>query len=586
MGNFGSLIFQGTNPAEQYQDFQAKDAALASNSLEDAIRQNQIAAGKETTKQEAIKSQELNRSWEWKNAYSKALAKNTKLEPADGYYKPGTAGGPSSASPAMAGMAGTSNSLAGTTGAANASADSGLGGMAGMPVPSKPMDPNNPATYKVTTDHDAIGREMTAAGWGPEVLKQDEERNKAAKEGIETYTKQYDLQVKKQKALADALAGVPETDFNEPDPDRLKQQQLASETGAMQQLHLAVQQRVIDPSMEKTLEQWISGGPWNPEKQQLIKQLANSATSSAGQHQDARAGAEQHLKMMTGEAQATEREQTALSKGLSNAAQTAGGITDQTTLDAWYNNLKPDMQKQFKSLYNRGFSPQTINAIKSMGQTEENRLRDQETAAQHDATNAQRAASQDSSEELRRMSIEVRRDALNFRKDQKKDTETADQKKAMSEIYDYEKQEQPYYTKIGELQTAIGKGATGYYHNGKLIPMDVSDMKDELDQARSDAKGLISKKYALIDKFGGKPKISQQEMEDKIDGVGKGPKPAEPAEPVETAVPAKKAATAKPSTGPKQAVTMDHVRNYAKQKGIPEAQAVKEFKDYGYPIQQ
>ena len=43
------------------------------------------------------------------------------------------------------------------------------------------------------------------------------------------------------------------------------------------------------------------------------------------------------------------------------------------------------------------------------------------------------------------------------------------------------------------------------------------------------------------------------------------------------------AAPAAAKTG-KQPVTMQHVRSYAKQKGVSEAQAIREFKDYGYTI--
>lgn len=529
--SFGNQIFQGTNPAEQYQKMEADNAKLASNSLDDAIRQNQIATGKETTAQEKIKTQEINNAWQAHRSYADLMAKHTKLTPADGYYEgsdPNSAGaavsGGSPGSPSV--QAGSTNAIApAMDGAVNASADSGLGGMAGVPPPKKRMDPNNPATYKVDVDHDAVIKGMTAAGYGPEALKEDDSRKAALIKTVELHTKEYELQAKKQAGLANILATVPKTDFNEQDPQKLQQQRQASETGAMQQLHLGVQQGIIDPSQEKTLEQWISGGPWNPEKQQLIGQLADSATASAEQHREAANAVKDHLAKLTGESLADEREQTSLTKGLANSAQTAAGISDQKSLDSWYSSLKPKLQDQFKGVYSRGYSPQTVAAIKSMGQTEENRTKDAETRAQHEAVNAQREEAAANSNELRRMSIDVRRDALQLRKDQKKDGETADQKKAVAEIYDYEKKELPLYSKIGALQAALGKqDPKGYVLGNKTIIMDKESMQDELDQARSDAKGLISKKYALIDKFGGTVKVSQKEMEDKIDGVGKGKK--------------------------------------------------------------
>lgn len=81
MGNYGSTIFQLTNPAEQFQRFQSDD-------LNDSIRTNQINIGREQAKQEAIKTQEINRQWQAWQASDEERKKASKIVPAPGYYDP------------------------------------------------------------------------------------------------------------------------------------------------------------------------------------------------------------------------------------------------------------------------------------------------------------------------------------------------------------------------------------------------------------------------------------------------------------------------------------------------------------------
>ena len=81
MGNYGSTIFQLTNPAEQFQRFQGDD-------LNDSIRTNQINIGREQAKQEAVKTQEINRQWEAWKAADEARKAAAKIVPNPGYYDP------------------------------------------------------------------------------------------------------------------------------------------------------------------------------------------------------------------------------------------------------------------------------------------------------------------------------------------------------------------------------------------------------------------------------------------------------------------------------------------------------------------
>lgn len=632
MSSYGDVIFRLNNPQEQFQRFEAQDSALHSNSLEDSIRQNQIDAGKETTKQERIKTQQVDRAWEAQKAYADALKKNIKLVPAPGYADaaeamgqpkpPATGVDPQTGRPSLAmdngatpvgandqpgnslsaavatapGLpipptpAAMNNSLAGSIAPPSATpmppptsvpASSTPSSVSGV-EPLKPMDHSDPSTYKVVYDQEGINRDLTAAGYGPEAIVNDKNRAEALTKVVDQHIKTLDETAKRQKILADSVASVPQTNFNETDPQKLAQQQSDSQAAAIQQLRYAVQNGGIDPGMEQQLEQQIRAG-WTPQLQAQMVRLGKVVTSAHEQHIEALDATREHREQITANSTNTERDLSSQQKRLANAAQTATTVRDQGSLDSWYGKLSPDAKKDFADVYKQGYSLQTVKDIENMGRTEEQRVRDAEIRSQHEIVNGQRAE-RESFLEANRVAgrnqdrAQLARDYSALTKLQSDERKAYVERSRLAQELANAKSGKPWLY----IQKGGGTKPSSQLAGDTDQQSAISDMQARKDALTDSVKEIINQKYDITRDTG---RVSREEALAAVEGEQPKEKKVEPPAPI-----VKTPKAASPTPAVKQARTldaskpadMDIAREYLKKAGGDKVKARTLAKADGY----
>lgn len=398
--------------------------------------------------------------------------------------------------------------------------------------PLEPMDAKDPSTYDVNIDFDKVNRGLAAAGYASQGNAIQSDRVKAQTAVVDMYIKQHADAAAKMGSLANLLTAIPLTDFNSTDPQTLQQQQQASHDTALQQLRYGVQAGVIDPSMEAGLEQQIRANGWTPQLQQQLIALSKSTTSAHEQqvqaveqwnahkgdlspqgprtYADANIVSEGNRRDMENQTSQIEMNQ----KNLATASQTVPQTTDKATLDRFIAQQPAGVQQAISNVYNEKDIPGTVKAIAALGQT-----------AEQKAAMAIRQAGQDSLDAYRDSALDIRKQLASIAEERAAKGTAADKaaiRTAQTRVLGLEKQEQPIYKMIGQLQTAL-KGGNAYVTNTGNVQSrtpddgEKSDMTTRLNSAITTAQNLINTKYDIMEEQGGTPRVSR---EDALAGVG------------------------------------------------------------------
>jgi hypothetical protein len=439
------------------------------------------------------------------------------------------------------------------------------------------------ADGSLSTDWSGIQGDITNAGYGPEALALNKNILEAKEAGLKLIETQHLADQAKVAGFASALNSLPPVDPKAPGAS----DQIAAFNGAFPNvLANSVQKGVITPQQAQQYGAMFQqgGNTWTPQLQMQIDGAKNGALTAqqAIEHgskliDQAREQTQVDSVVTHNKAETAKINAEMADKAKSDAAALLSNATSAADYDAKKATVDPKVAAQLPDSKGLDFSDDGIEGTRDKILKSGMNAEQVANYEQKKISVASLAAAREANSIARQTSNDIRLQMLQGKPNPA-------QVQASKEIDKLQTQENPLWSKLAQLNSALGDGSKSAdlfipEKGEQPVKMSVksggdddtakqltADMVARRNAIASQLKGFVKQKYDLGAKNGAEPTVPLQDVLDKIDAAVPGQK----ADPVDGQTqepnpgPAKTPRTLNPAANPADAVTL---QGYLKQAG-------------------